>query len=147
MTKTLYSLLVGGYHRPPAKLLLEHLPSGTPLDLRPEPENPYDPSAIKVLLDPQFIPETQHAALADRLPLCGYTLEQVMSGGTIQLGYVAATGGKPLAAAPASFVGNQEFLAAMAYQPELNDAALGFAPDGKPTVMLRLDSPPEGEEG
>lgn len=142
-TRTLTSLLVGGYHRPPAKLLLEHLPSGTPLTLTPEPDNPYDSSALKVFLEPQMIPEGQHAALQERLPLCGYTLEQVMSGGAIQLGYVAATGGKPLSKAPSGYVGNQEFLKEMSAAPEANDAALAFTPAGAPAVMLRCDAPEE----
>lgn len=138
-TKTIESLLVGGYHRPPAKLLLEHLPAGTPLLLVSEPDNPYDSSALKVFIEPEMIPESQHQALQDRLPLCGYTLEQVMSGGAVQLGYVAASNGKPLQKAPPGYVGNQEFLAAMAARPEANDAALAFTPAGAPAVMLRCD--------
>lgn len=145
VTKVLTSLLVGGYHRPPAKLLLEHLPGGTPLLLQPEPDNPYDSSAIKVFIEPLMIPESQHSALADRLPLCGFTLEQVMSGGAVQLGYVAASGGKPLQKAPSGYVGNAEFLQMMGLRPEANDAALAFTPAGAPAIMLRADIQEEGQ--
>ena len=47
--KTLFIPIVGLSHRPPeTRALLNTLPIDQPLILDPEPDNPYDPSAIKV---------------------------------------------------------------------------------------------------
>lgn len=42
--------IVGARFRPPADEILRLLPSGIPLMLRPQPDNPYDANAIAVLL-------------------------------------------------------------------------------------------------
>lgn len=143
MNKTLTSLLVGAHFNPPAKTLLTHLPAQCPLTLEPDPENPYDAGAIKVMLDPDDIPESQHQALAEALPLQGATLEQVMSAGLIQLGHIARSGGKPLLQAEQKlgmkFAGNAEFADWISDPAHL--AVLGFGPGGEPLVHLRVDSP------
>jgi hypothetical protein len=54
--------IVGSVFRPPALTIIQSLPFGTPLVLQREPENPYDSSAIKVLL-PGFSPEGLHSSL------------------------------------------------------------------------------------
>lgn len=145
MTKTLTSLLVGSHFNPPAKTLLAHLPARCPLTLEPDPENPYDPEAIKVMLSPEAVPESQYEALAAALPLQGCTIEQLMSGGLVQLGHVARSGGKPLLQAEAKlgqrFAGNAEF--ADWIKDPLHEAVLGFAADGSPLVHLRIDVPEE----
>jgi HIRAN domain len=42
--------IVGARYRPPAAGLLGILPSGAALEVRREPENPYDPNALQVLV-------------------------------------------------------------------------------------------------
>jgi len=54
--------IVGMAFRPPALTIIQSLPFGTPIVLQREPENPYDSSAIKVLL-PGFSPEGPHSSL------------------------------------------------------------------------------------
>lgn len=139
--KTLVGLLVGVHFHPPAKLLLEFLPGDCQLILEPEPENPYDPSAIKVLLPTQEIPTDSFDALQAILPGAGCTLEQLMSEETVVLGHVGASKGKPLLKArtswpelASSLTGNQEFLEGM--KSPGHSAKLGFAPTGDPLVLL-----------
>lgn len=40
----------GMHFHPPAKVIIQHAAAGLPLILQPDPENPYDSSAIKVLV-------------------------------------------------------------------------------------------------
>lgn len=106
----LTSLLVGAHFHPPAKLLLEHLPTGTPLELIPEPDNPYDESglALGVWLRPEAVPESQWASLRETLPGMGQDWDQVLFiGEPLQLGHLAKSGGKPLAGT--DYVGTEEW--------------------------------------
>lgn len=138
MTKVLTTLLVGDHFRPPAKLVLAHLPSGTRLRLELEDGNPYDQDAIRVLVETRLIPESQFGALETALPDMGYTLEQVLSGGTVWLGYIPASRGKPLATAQRvepDLVGNHEFREEMLGE---YSATLAFAQDGKARVLLTV---------
>lgn len=139
MTRVLTSLLVGEHFRPPAKLILAHLSSGCQLILEPEDGNPYDEEAVKVLIECKHIPESQYQALDEELPAMGFTLEQVMSGGTCWLGYIPKSGGKPLLTAQATerfLVGNHEFREAM-LDPE-HRVSLGFGADGKSRVLIEF---------
>ena len=139
-TRTITTLLVGDHFRPPAKLLLAHLPSGCELGLEPEDSNPYDEEAVRVMLDPRLIPDSQYPALEDEtsgLPTMGFTLEQVMSTGPMQLGYIPKTGGKPLLTAQAGdpgLVGNHEVREALMHSD--HKATLAFGPDGKARVLV-----------
>lgn len=127
------SLLVGMHFRPPAKLVLEALRGGTSLRLIPEPSNPYDAFAIQVWVATSSIPESQQESLREKLPEMGWTLDGLFELETIQLGYVAASGGKPLAASGLA-AGSGEFAEAL---HETNGVArLGFLPTGTPTVEL-----------
>lgn len=144
MTKTLTSLLVGMHFRPPAKQVLECLPSGAPLILSPEPENPYDANALKVMVWPGEIPEELRGMLDEKLQGTGSDLGELLAmEEPFWLGYIAASGGKPLAKAGRDGVGNQEFLALMAGSPT-HSAKLAFDAAGLPLVML---SAPDMEEG
>ena len=78
--------ILGSHFRPPAKLIFQYLASGTVLLLEPEPDNPYDANAIKVMLpssdlpsDPEFI---------DNLSSFGHDIEELHSRGTIHLAYI-----------------------------------------------------------
>ena len=42
--------IVGQRFRPPASELLNMLPGGHAIELLPEPDNPYDPNAVKVMI-------------------------------------------------------------------------------------------------
>ena len=135
MSTTLISLLVGAHFRPPAKLLLGHLPSGARVTLEPEPDNPYDEHAVKVWISPDEIPATEHEALAAELPGFGMSLEELLATSRVHLGYVAASDGKPLAIGRerrAGLVGNREVAGA-------KEAKMEFGAD----VYLVV----EGEEG
>ena len=139
---SLLAPLVGSFNKPPAQTVLRHLPSGASLQLIPEPENPYDPAAIRVLVEPQALPESQWPQLEIELPLQGATLEQIMSAGPIFLGYIAASGGKPLAKAQQAnagmqLVGNKEVAAVGE-----GEATLRFGLDGKPLVAISTGQQP-----
>ena len=131
----LVSLLVGAHFRPPAKLIIEALRAGTPLVLIPEPENPYDTNAIRVELPAGSIPESQHDQLRAALPSMGFDLDELLaSPDRLFLGYVAASGGKPLAQAGLT-QGNIEFAKAIGLDWPAS-ARLGFLPDGRATLTL-----------
>lgn len=135
--KQITSLLVGDHFVPPAKLLLQHLASGCGLILEPDDANPYDEEAVVVSVDCQLIPDSQFPALEEALPAMGFTLEQIMSGGTVRLGHVASSAGKPLAKArqqEPELVGNHQFREGMLDSG--HRASLAFGPDGKARVVL-----------
>lgn len=126
-------LLVGMHFRPPAKQLLASLPTGTLLTLEPEPENPYDEKAIKVLLDASQIPESQHETLRLTLDGTGHDLESVLEQGKWQLGYVAASDGKPLRGT--DLQGTLEF--AEPVSRGQRTVELSFDAQGRPIISLR----------
>ena len=80
--------IVGAYFRPPAKVLIEVLSIGTPLELIAEPDNIYDPNAIAVWLNSSHIPPEAYSRLEELLPPFGYSLEDVMNEEYWHLGYV-----------------------------------------------------------
>lgn len=82
--------LVGAYFRPPAKALLQSLPALHPLELRPEPSNPYDPNAVAVWLDASTIPdEIVQDELQYTLPGMGQDVDSLLTQRWWQLGYIA----------------------------------------------------------
>jgi hypothetical protein len=83
--------LVGSHFRPPAKALLQVLPSGTELILRAEPGNPYDPNAVQVLLPTANIPEDVEQELEIHALGHGYDLPQIKAQDEWHVGYVKAT--------------------------------------------------------
>lgn len=140
------TLIVGAHFRPPAKQLLAVLPPGHPLRLEEDNENAYDPAAVRVMLyltdgnGMPLISEQVMAALAAELPNCGLTLEMLMSGGPVQLGFVPAQEGKPLARARVSnpeYLGNQQIRELM---PDCQ-CTLGLTVDGG--VNLVIETEPE----
>lgn len=129
----LTSLLVGMHFRPPAKTLLASLPAGTRLRLEAEPGNPYDENAIAVLLDSAELPESQHPTLEQALPANGSSLEEVLAQRWWHLGYVAASGGKPLLGT--NYSGNADWLPHLASNSWAN---LGFDEQGRAVLLLAL---------
>jgi hypothetical protein len=140
MTRIFTTMLVGAHFVPPAKLVLEHLASGTELILEPYEDNPYDSSAVRVLLDPGLIPESQHGALDEKLPGAGSDMETLLQGEPLALGHVASSGGKPLAKANASgpiqYVGTLEVREALTQA--WHEAKLGFDPAGLPVIYISV---------
>lgn len=126
MTTTTVAL-IGAHFRPPAKLLLAHLPSGTPLALRAEPENAYDAKAIKVMLRTAALPEGQYEVLSQELPGAGFTLEDVLGQSEWHLGYVADSDGK--ACQQSGLPGNREVAGA-------TEGWLAFGPKGEALVVV-----------
>lgn len=145
--KIITSLLVGAHFRPPAKQVLECLPSGARLLLVPEPENPYDENALQVRVDVgEAVPEGQLDLLSGKLEGTGFDLNELLAGEPIQLGYVAKSGGGPLVKAGLS-TGNAEFLAKLRGEDGEfveYECTLAFHADGKP--MVQLSTPDEAEE-
>lgn len=133
---TLTTLLVGAHFMPPAKGLLECLPSGSPLRLVPEPDNPHDPEAIKVFVSIDAVPEDLRAELDFRLGGFGFTLEDIMAEPEWCLGHVAASDGKPLAKANLT-IGTKDILPPL-LAGRVTSATLGFLGDGAPTIILEV---------
>jgi len=141
--KSIVVPLVGMHFRPPAKQVLEHLPAGAELGLRPEPENPYDAKAISVWVVPATqVPVTEHEMLSARLQGTGNELEELLEMPELQLGYIADSDGKAQRASGGP--GNREAgeLAVEVLGADWVRAfgKLEFAPDGKPQVRLQSDT-------
>lgn len=124
--------IVGSHFRPPAKLLLSILPAGTPLHLDPEPDNPYDPDAIRVVVRPSevYIPMESLDAIEDEILSCGHTIAGIVASNSIHLGYV------PSSQNPKScrgYPGNSEVLGHLT--PD-HYCQLTFAPDGTPLIAI-----------
>jgi HIRAN domain len=83
-TTTITVPLVGMHFHPPAKQVLECLAFGTAVKLAPQPDNPYDSNAIRVLVRSDAIPVGQRAALADALAGTGFDLESVLRDGVVE---------------------------------------------------------------
>lgn len=136
------SLIVGSHFRPPAKQVLAHLASGTELILVEDNENAYDAAAVRVNFDPKLIPESEFPTLEHELLEAGITLEQLMSGGDIQLGFIPAQEGKPLAkirVTEPGCLGNLEVREIMGNGGESEQpykALLDFAADGSPRLAI-----------
>lgn len=132
--------LMGAHFRPPAKALIQALPSDHPLSLRPEPTNPYDPNAVAVWLDASTIDEdTLAQELAFTLPPQGQDVEALLDQRWWQLGYLAkekaAIFQEPIAraieGANASAESPDDF-------SEGFPAKLGFSGEGKPVVLFNI---------
>lgn len=78
--------IVGSYFRPPAKIVLDHLPIDCPMFLRAEPSNEYDPNAIAVWLDTSAIPESSELETA--LAGFGTTIAFLQQQEAMHVGYV-----------------------------------------------------------
>lgn len=140
------TLLVGAHFRPPAKQVLGHLGAGTELVVEREDDNPYDQFAVKVFVDPGLIPDSEFPALELELPEAGVTLEQLMSGGPIWLGYIPATQGKPLAKArliEPGLIGNEEVRGLMDGEGGVK-VRLAFDLDGTPRATVETGELSEG---
>ena len=78
--------ILGSHFRPPAKLIFQYLASGTVLLLEPEPDNPYDANAIKVMLLSRDLPTDEE--FIDNLQSFGHDIEELRSRRRIHLAYI-----------------------------------------------------------
>jgi hypothetical protein len=126
-----YYLIAGSYFRPPAKQLMQILPQGTPVLLEAQPDNPYDAWAIAVMLDPGAVLPALSAELKARLEAAltgtGQIIEDLLLEPRIQLGFIAASEGKPLAKARLECDG----FALLEGNRELGERFPGALPEGK----------------
>ena len=109
-------LLVGMHFNPPAKIVLQALPSGAKVELRPEPTNPYDENAVEVWVFPDEFEEAVLKFNATELMGSGFDVDEIMRGDALRLGHIAASGKKPILKAAltvAGLQGNVEFLTAV----------------------------------
>ena len=107
-------LLVGMHFNPPAKIVLQALPSGAKVELRPELTNPYDENAVEVWVSPGEIEEAVLKLNATKLMDSGFDVDEIMKGDALRLGHIGASGKKPILKAAltvAGLQGNVEFLA------------------------------------
>ena len=124
--------LVGQHHRPPARQVLDVLPLGIKLEVRPEPTNEFDPNALMVVVDMGDLP-------VDRIPLLDTILpepwdaSELCASGDLHLGYIARSGGKPAKGLP----GNAEVLdLAAEHGWQALNTTLGSALEGFPVVVI-----------
>ncbi len=110
----------GANFRPPARAIIDSLPIGTALELRPEPDNPVDANAIGIWLESESLPPSAHIELANRLQAYGETLEGFLSRSAWHLGYIAA----PSAAILAPALDNSPAPARFGFTLSGNPAAL-----------------------
>lgn len=136
--RTIISPIVGMHFRPPAKWVIAVLPRGCQLRLEPEPENPYDEHAVQVWVEPRAIPASRHAELEQALEGCGMVLDQVLSSGSLMLGYLASEKNTK-ALAP----GLGEWEANVAVGPMLLtgdwQVTLLWGPSGEPLCRVRAE--------
>lgn len=139
------SLIVGVHFRPPAKQVLAHCTAGVPIQLAEDNENAYDVAAVRVNFDPANIPASEYETLESELLEAGVTLEQLMSGGPIQLGFVSAQDGKPLSKArlyEPELLGNQQVRELMGNGQDPDRpyyCELGFGADGSPRLHIIVE--------
>lgn len=113
----LTTLLVGAHFRPPAKFVLQGLPTGQVLRLEPDFGNEYDPNAVKVMLYWCDVAADLDPGIDAALAGTGREVEELRTEWredlepALFLGFLAKSGGKPLAAS--NLPGNIEILDAL----------------------------------
>ena len=130
--------LVGAHFRPPAKQVLAALPAGAELILEPEPDNPYDSKAVRVLVVPgEVIPLAGFEAFAASLEGTGFDAHEVMAAWDgLHVGYLPDSDGK--VCRQAGCPGNREAAEACAGDWGRVRASLGFSSEGKPQVIVTI---------
>ena len=120
--------VVGMHFRPPAKAILQVLPSDFPLGIEMEPDNEYDRNAIKVMVKSEDIPKDSHNDLGSLAAGYGFTLDQIMEQPAWHLGYVKATHAAELAA----------LLGGPAPAFKFNKGSLSFDHKGLPLMNMEI---------
>lgn len=117
--------VVGAHFRPPAKAIIDSLPAGHELKLIAEPDNQFDPQAIKVEVTTESIKKLPPNVLGLMRTLCeqfGHDLDGLLEDyPAIHVGYIPR---------------------AMTHEVHpkltngLGEATLGFTSTGRPAVVL-----------
>lgn len=136
--RTLAAPIVGMRFHPPAEGVLQLLGAETPLLLVPEPENPYDEKAVKVLVEAkEMLRGSPSATVADVLAPYGFDYEELERQGRVMLGYLARedTVAK-MGRVAAGLASNADVLAA--FGPSLADAGATLAFDMRGAPVARI---------
>lgn len=112
-------LIVGAHFRPPAKAILQILPSGCPLLVIPEPTNEYDPNALQVVVETKSLPDGIDSDLTSLAAGFGFDAAMIRERDQWHLGYV------PRKDAENIRLGGE------------TPATLTFSSDGKPSVTWK----------
>ena len=129
--------LVGTHFHPPAKQVLQALRAGVALSLVPEPDNPYDPNAVRVEV---VVSETlliqDFGRFCDALDGTGFDPHDVASGHEpMHLGYIPRSGARTAQGGP----GTEEVLGWLSENPTLA-TTLAFDQNGFPCVLIGATS-------
>lgn len=127
--------LVGMHFRPPAKALLAALPANHPLELVPEPENPYDPNAIAVYLRSSTVSQQALGELSETLPPMGCDVETFIAQPLWHIGYMAKEHAA-LHHLPLADIQARELASYGECSPFI--ANLSFSPEGKYVIKFNL---------
>jgi hypothetical protein len=130
------SPIVGQHFRPPAKAILAVLKNGTPLLISREPDNAYDPNAVKVLVESLHIPSSQLDELDTQASGFGFSAKQILAEPIWHLGYIAAKPPKGRPGALAPEVSNRLL------EGEPKSVLLGFDGQGLPEVQIEWGKAP-----
>ena len=140
MTKFILPIM-GSHFRPPAKVVLQALPAQHPLQLRPEPTNPYDQNAVAVWIDANTVPDDALEELRHTLPANGSNIEDFLEQRYWHLGYMpkaqAADHQEPIAL----LIEGHNVDATVSGIGFLWDgfpATLTFTSEGKPAISFQL---------
>lgn len=123
--------IVGAFYHPPAKAILNTLPIGTNLFLRPDSKGATtisdhdDPTAIAVYIDISEIEEIitnekLKQTFLGELANSGYSLDEVLDSGTLHLGYIPKNSASKLVV------------------PDFHKAKFTTTIDGKPAITFNV---------
>ena len=127
------SYIVGAYFRPPAQQVLGALPSGHPLVLVPEPDNEFDPHALRVMLDTDGLSPDTRDNVSHALEGTGHDLAELDT--LMHVGYCAAARNKMLAGR-ADMSSNQQLIEALADADVPWRGTLMFDTSGHPQIVV-----------
>lgn len=145
MTTKMTLLLVGTHFNRPSKVLMGALPQDVEVELRREPENPYDEKAVAVyVLSASVDMGILEKNLLGDLEATGYGLRDVRGQEKWKLGHVAAEGGKPLKDARrrggVELANNMDLLKACEREEQLPTAKLHQGMDGLTTLQVQAEA-------
>lgn len=146
---TLIAPIVGAQFRPPAILLLRVLPTNHPLTLEAEPDNEYDPDAIRVLLsyptldidNEQIAQVLSNANLSNQSAIDDWVNKQVL-----HIGYVAKSSNpRSCQIDNRPSIGNTEIHNALIHTKAVKPlttwrypASLTFSMSGQPLIEVKI---------
>jgi len=129
------------HFRPPAKAILQSLPSAYPLELRPEPTNPYDANAIAVWFDAKHLSDDSMEELRHTLPGMGSDIDDLCITRYWHIGYMARDEAAKHQHAIANIIEGHNEDATVSGEGFIwlgYPATLGFDGAGKPLVAFNI---------